>query len=69
MRAPGDSQEDHYRALLEGAIEECADLAHKVQFLVDYMTDLGIAEDGVFCFPDGDIWHATEPLVQAEKLV
>lgn len=32
-----------------------ADLGSKIRFLLDYSDSW--SEDGVFCFPDGDIWR------------
>ena len=33
-------------------------LAGKITFLVSFMDKLGLLEDHVFTFPDGDTWEA-----------
>lgn len=38
--------------------EQIDDLENRVQFLVNYLNDLGHLENGEFCFPDGEIWEA-----------
>ena len=34
------------------------DVVGKVQYLVNWMKEQGLLEDGVFTFPDGETWEA-----------
>jgi hypothetical protein len=36
------------------------DALNKVQYLIDFMNKRGLLEEGGFCFPDGDIWYASD---------
>jgi len=36
------------------------DMAHKVQYLVNFVGMKGLLPDGVFTFPDGDRWEPEE---------
>lgn len=40
---------------LDACTQHVGDLTSKIRFLLDHY-DLW-SDDGVFCFPDGDIWH------------
>ena len=47
--------EDVEKEIMIWATNEVQDLVAKVRFVIE-MGDLW-GEEGVFCFPDGDIWH------------
>lgn len=36
------------------------ELSDKIQLLVDWLDHKGLLEDGVFTFPDGDVWKARD---------
>jgi hypothetical protein len=42
----------------EAAYEQIHELLGKVQLLVNFLHRQALLEDGVFTFPDGDIWPA-----------
>lgn len=47
---------------LEYAGARIQQLDAQLHFLVDYMNDLGLLDDGCFTFPDGETVHATQTL-------
>jgi hypothetical protein len=48
--------------LLNNAINHIHNLEIQIQFMVDYMNDRGLLEEGCFTFPNGITIHATQIL-------
>jgi hypothetical protein len=47
-------------SVVREAREVVEDLQHKVKFLMRWINDKGLLEDGTFTFPDGDTWYAPD---------